>query len=125
MNLTRFYSLILSPVRFLVVAFACTLIFFSSALPAAAIVNSPSSPYKGEEHLNEIQKRTDQAVIDPPLSLKEIQKGQQAQKGGLNEVQGAADLNKMSTPENSGQATSVIDEVKEALRNFNNHDDDD
>ncbi len=124
MNFTRFNSIILHPVRFLIVAFAFTVLFFSSALPAAALGSSPSSPTDGEQHLNEIQRKTEQAVIDPPMNLKEIQKRSQARKGGINEIQGAADINKMSTPENSKQATSVIDEVKGALRNLKNGKDD-
>ena len=116
MNFTRFNSNIVArSLRLVVVAFACSMILFSSVLPAAAVGSFPSNPTKGEENLTEIQRKTDEAIINPPMGLKDIQKRTQAQKGGINEIQGAADVNKMSTPENAKQSTSILDEIKESL----------
>jgi hypothetical protein len=115
MNFIHFNSIFVHPLRFLLVAFVCTLLFFSSAFPVAAMGRSPSSPSKGEVNLNEIQRKTDETVSDPPITIEEIQKRSQ---GGINEVQGAADANKMNNPANSEQAPSVIDDVKEALTNL-------
>jgi hypothetical protein len=99
-------------IRFFVAAIACALILFSNAYPAAAIGSYKSRPSEGEAKLNKVQEMTDDSVNNPPMTLEEVQKRQQ---GGLNEVQGAADLEKMKNPENSKGATSFIDEVKGAL----------
>jgi hypothetical protein len=102
-------------VRIIVAAFTCALLFFSNVYPAAAIGAPKSDPTGGEANLNEIQRMTDTSVPNPPLTLKEVQERTQPEKGGLNEVQGAADLDKMKNPENS-QGKSFVEEVTEGLR---------
>ncbi len=123
MNFIRFNSIFVHPVRFLIVAFVCTLLFFSSAFPAAAMESSSSSssPKDGEVNLNEIQRKTDKTVYDPPMTLEKIQ---ERSEGGINEVQGAADVGKMEgsgdfqqTP-GSQQSRSVIDNVKGMVNNL-------
>lgn len=108
-------NFILHTIRFLVTAFACALLFFSSAYPAAAIGSTKSNPSEGEVNLNKIQQKTDETIQAPPTTLREVQERSQ---GGLNEVQGAADANKMKNPENSQKATSFIDEVKGTLKDI-------
>ena len=103
----------LRPVRFLVVAFTCALLFFSSAFPAAAISSPTSSPQDATTQLLGTQEETDKVSTEPPLGLKEVQK---KSNEGLNEVQGAADIEKQSTPENSQGASSVEDEVSKFLK---------
>ncbi|EKQ67090.1 hypothetical protein OsccyDRAFT_4912 [Leptolyngbyaceae cyanobacterium JSC-12] len=104
---------LLRPVRFLVIAFACALLFFSSAFPAtAANTTSPSKPSEGETQLKKIYDESEK-VLDSGLdSIEEISK--RAQRG-INEVQGSADMGKMSTPENSQDATTFKDQVKRVL----------
>ncbi|MDZ8027561.1 MAG: hypothetical protein RMY36_020985 [Nostoc sp. SerVER01] len=103
---------ILRPVRFLVVAFTCALLLLSSAFPAFAISGSPSSPTEGETQLLDIQRETDKAAKEPPIGLKETQEKTQ---GGLNEVQGTADIDKQKRPENSQNATTVEEKAKNLL----------
>ncbi|NJM72956.1 MAG: hypothetical protein HC862_23995 [Scytonema sp. RU_4_4] len=99
---------VLRPVRFIIVAFTCALLIFSHALPAAAIGTQKSNPEKATTQLLETQKETDKLTAEPPLGLKETIK---KSNKGINEVQGAADIDKMNRPENSQQATSVEDQV--------------
>ncbi|NJK49417.1 hypothetical protein HC931_15785 [Candidatus Gracilibacteria bacterium] len=115
MNNIRLNSISKNAVRIIVAAFTCALLFFSSAYPAAAIGSQKSDPTQGEANLNDIQRMTDTSVPNPPLTLKEVQERTQPEKGGLNEVQGAADLDKMKNPENA-KGTSFVEEVTEGLR---------
>ena len=104
---------ILRPVRFLIVAFTCALIFLSSNYPALAISSYQSDPTEGTTQLLETQRLTDEAAKSPPAKLKEVQ---EKSNQGLNEVQGDADIDKMKRPENSQSATSVENEVQNILK---------
>jgi hypothetical protein len=57
-----------------------------------------SDTTKGTIQLDKIEQNTEKALDDPATSLKTIE---ERSKGALNEVQGAADRNKMSNPSNS------------------------
>ncbi len=97
------------PVRFLIAAFTCALLFFSSTFPAAAISSPTSHPEEATTQLLETQRQTDNVSQEPPPGLKEVT---EKSNEGLNEVQGAADIDKQNRPENSQGATTVEDEVK-------------
>ncbi len=116
MNVICIKSFFGQSMRLLIAAFACTLVLFSNTFPTFAATNSPSSLTKGETHLNEIQRRTDKSTYDPAMSMGEIQKRSDPKRGGINEVQGAADANKMKTPENSQQEVTILDNVKDMLK---------
>ncbi|MEH2210581.1 hypothetical protein [Nostoc sp.] len=103
---------IFRPVRFLVVAFTCALVLFSNAFPAFAIDSYQSDSTEGTTQLLDIQRKTDEAAKEPPQGLKEVQK---ESNKGLNEVQGAADIDKQKSPENSQGATSVEEKAKNLL----------
>ncbi|MBD2559923.1 MULTISPECIES: hypothetical protein [Nostoc] len=103
---------ILSPVRFLVVAFTCAILLLSSAFPAFAIDSYQSDPTEATTQLLDIQRKTDEAAKEPPIGLRKTQKETNA---GLNEVQGAADIDKQKRPENSQSATSVEENIKNVL----------
>ncbi|MEH2233077.1 MAG: hypothetical protein V7K71_26170 [Nostoc sp.] len=103
---------IFRPVRFLVVAFTCALVLFSNAFPAFAIDSYQSNSTEGTTQLLDIQRKTDEAAKEPPQGLKEVQK---ESNKGLNEVQGAADIDKQKSPENSQGATSVEEKAKNLL----------
>lgn len=112
----RFNRLALRPVRFLVAICVSALLLFSNAFPAFADpvnpTSSKSSPQQGEANLQSIEKEAQKAVLKDPYSQKETQnKANQ----GLNEIQGAADLDQMSSPENSQDAISVEDKSKNFL----------
>jgi hypothetical protein len=103
---------ILRPVRFLVVAFTCALLLLSSAFPAFAIDSYQSKSTEGESQLLDIQRETDEAAKKPPAGLKEVQK---KSNEGLNEVQGAADIDKQKNPGNSQSSTTVEENAKKFL----------
>lgn len=105
---------ILRPVHFLFVAFTCALLLFSNAFPAAAIQSYQSNPTEGTDQLLQTQRETDEVAKSAPLGLKETQ--QRTSGGGLNEVQGTADAEKMNRPENSQEAVSVEEEVSNFLK---------
>ncbi|OKH14143.1 hypothetical protein NIES592_12495 [Fischerella major NIES-592] len=105
---------IFRPVRFLFVAFTCALLLFSNAFPAAAIQSYQSNPTEATDQLLETQRQTDEVAKSAPLGLKETQ--QRTSGGGLNEVQGTADAEKMNRPENSQEAVSVEEEVSNFLK---------
>lgn len=96
-------------VRFLTVIFACTFVFLSSAFP---VVAATSSLTQGEDALKEVQKESEQVLKSNPRSMEEVQS---KAKNGLNGVQGGANMNQMSTPENSQDATSVEERVQDFL----------
>jgi hypothetical protein len=100
------------PFQFLVVFFACSLIFLSNALPAFAMGGSKSKPSDGTVQLNTIEKRAQDVAKSDPLTLEETEARTQ---GGLNEVQGAADKNKMSRPSNAKGASTIHDQLEGAL----------
>lgn len=105
------------PIRFLIAVCACVFLAFSAAVPAySATVNptasQPAAPQEGETNLLSIEKEAQKAVLKDPYSREETQyKANQ----GLNEIQGAADADKMNHPENSQEATSVEQKSKNFL----------
>lgn len=103
-------------VRFLMATFVCTFLFLSSAFP---VVAATSSATKGEDALKGIQKESEEVLKSDPRSMEEVQS---KAKGGLNAVQGGADVNKMYRPENSQDATSVEERVKGFLNDFTGSD---
>lgn len=111
------FSTLLRPIRLFVAVFACVFLVFSSAAPALSGTETPqpnaapSAPQQGEANLTAIEKEAQKAVLDDPYSRKETQV---KANEGLNEIQGTADAEKMSRPENA-QATSVEDNSKSFL----------
>ena len=88
------------PVRFLVAALVCTTLFLSSVAPAQANMfdKSKSKLTEGTEQLKKIDDKAQQEIDNPAMNSKEIEKRAQ---GGLNEVQGSADKDKMHTSNSS------------------------
>lgn len=113
MNFVRFIQPIIRPFRFVIATALCLTLLFSNAFPAAAIGSSTSDLSEGTTQLHDIQNQTDKVARSAPPSLEEVQSKSQK---GLNEVQGDADKNKMKRPENSQNATSVIDKVEDYLQ---------
>ncbi|BAU63155.1 unknown protein [Stanieria sp. NIES-3757] len=97
-------------VRFLLTAMICCLLFVANAFPAQAVTSSPT---EGEANLTKIQNKTDEIARSKPLNLEETI---EANQGGLNEVQGSADEQKMVEPGKTN-ATSVIEQAKDFFTN--------
>ncbi|MBV9388717.1 MAG: low temperature-induced protein [Chroococcidiopsidaceae cyanobacterium CP_BM_ER_R8_30] len=116
MRSIRSYLSSLHLVRLLVAVCACALLAFSYASPAYSdpvnITGKQSAPEQGEAQLRSIEKGAQDAALDKPYSRKQTQ---DKAVPGLNEIQGTADAEKMSRPENSEDAISVEDKSKNFL----------
>lgn len=94
------------------IAFSLVLLFFVSAAPALAIGSSPSHPASGEEPLDEILKESQESVKGGPRKMNELQ--DKSNRGGLNAVQGSANVENMKRPDNTS-AEAVSEQVEEVL----------
>lgn len=95
--------------RLFVAGCICALMLFSNATPAYSLPNpfaksdktvAPSKPTEGEAQLKSIEKEAQKTVNGSQdlLSAEEVIKNSNE---GLNEVQGAADIDQMKRPSNS------------------------
>ncbi len=103
-----------SSLRLILTAFICSLLFIASAYPVQAAINS--KPTDGEANLNSIQNETDK-VGNPSAYPKGLEETTKKAQGGLNEVQGDADKDKMISPEDTN-ATTVKDKAANFLENL-------
>ncbi|MEX0271153.1 hypothetical protein AB3R30_18610 [Leptolyngbyaceae cyanobacterium UHCC 1019] len=100
-------------IRTILIAFTCAILIFSTAFPAlAGGKTAPTSPTKGEAPLNDIIDKSEDVLQNGVPSLEQVQK--EANKG-INEVQGSADMDKMSRPDNSRKAVSIEERIKTGL----------
>lgn len=100
-------------IRTVLVAFTCAILILSTALPALAGGQAvPSKITKGETPLNNIIDKSEEILQNGIPSMKQVEK---RSNEGLNEVQGSADMNKMSRPDNSRQAVSIEERIKTGL----------
>jgi hypothetical protein len=116
LDLQSFFT---TSIRILLSICFCMMIFLSNALPASAATNHQD---EGVAKLNDIQKRTDNLSkraddIDKGdesvfPSLNEVQS---ASEEGLNEIQGAANKDKMIGPEDAKNTTTIQDKINESL----------
>lgn len=121
MNSNRFHSVLSRSIRFVVILFACTVLFISNALPVSAgnAFNAPrTSTDKGSVQLDDIQAKSEEVTKAPPLSGEETQR---EANQGLNEIQGDANKDQMFRPENS-RGTTVTDRIEDALENITGRD---
>jgi hypothetical protein len=123
MNYNRFAKVILRLTQTLAIMFTCTLLIFGNAIPAnAAPANTTqtrSDLTKGSERLDDVQKKSEEILRNPPLSMDRVQK---ESNEGLNEVQGAADIQEMSRPGNSQKATSIQEKAEQILEKVKGED---
>lgn len=119
MLVSKINTILKNSVYFILSAVLCFSLITSFALPAAAGLanNSSSSVNKGEANLNKIQAKTDELAQQEPPSLEEVE---QRNKGGLNEVQGKADIGKMVSPEDAQGTVSPKDQIQKALDKLTN-----
>lgn len=94
---------------------ASVFLFLGVTNPALAMGSSSSHPSKGTAQMNALQETSRQAVKGEPRSQSQVQR--QAQQGP-NEVQGSADLDKMNTPNNSRESTTVRKQVENVLEDI-------
>ncbi|MBW4515776.1 MAG: hypothetical protein KME11_11170 [Timaviella obliquedivisa GSE-PSE-MK23-08B] len=116
MNDSRFGKMVLRLTQVLAIIFTCTLLVFSNGLPVSAAPGNStqmkSNPTKGSERLDDVQKKSEEALRNPPLDMESVQ---DESNKGLNEVQGSADIQDMSRPSNSQNATSIEEKAEQIL----------
>ena len=100
-------------IKGIAIALVCAVILFSQSYPALAIGSTASRPSEGEPRLNKILDESEDAIR--PENALDSEKIIDRANRGLNEVQGTADIQQMNRPDNSRQAKSAAEEVKEAL----------
>jgi hypothetical protein len=101
----------LRPVRVLLSIFFSIILIFSNSVPALAAKTAPLT--KGTVQLDKIEQKTQDSLGSSPTSLEEIQKNSE---GGLNEIQGSADREKMIRSKDTElpivkQAEKVLDKM--------------
>jgi cytoskeletal protein RodZ len=99
-------------VRISMVMFASLFLLLGVANPAMAFGNASSSPSEGTTQMNNLQETSERALQAEPRSQREVQN---KAKRGPNEVQGDADLHTMNSPADSQSATTVQDQIENAL----------
>ena len=107
----KYFSIVFShlrPVRVLLSIVFSILLIFSSSFPALAAKSSPLT--KGTVQLDKIEQKTQEAIDSPTTSLKEIEK---KGEGGINEIQGSADRDKMIR--SKGTELPIVKQTEKAL----------
>lgn len=106
------------PVRALMIAFVSAFLFLTTTIPAFAAVGfgtSSSKPSDGTAQLGKIEALS-QDIAESKVAPGSMKEAQARAQGGINEVQGDADKDKMSRPSNSQDATTVTDQIGKALK---------
>jgi hypothetical protein len=115
MNFENLKTAVVRSLRAVVIVFFCTLMVFSNAHPAVAFGTPGSDLTEGSAHLDKIQKNSERALkTEQDRSMKDYA---DTAEEGANEVQGGADINQMSRPDNSAGATTIQERVEEVLEN--------
>lgn len=99
---------IIRPIRLLFNALVCAMLLFSNVNFAQANDIPGSKLTDGTAQLKKIEKKAQQTIDNPATDLDEVVKRSQ---NGLNEVQGAADKNKMYTKETKPTVGKRLDKV--------------
>lgn len=123
MTYNRFAKMILRLTQTLAIVFTCTLLVFGNAVPANATpantTQTKTDPTQGSVRLDNVQKKSEEILRNPPLSMDRVQ---DESNEGLNEVQGAADVQDMSRPSNSQKATSIQEKAEQILEKVKGED---
>lgn len=95
------------------VAFLCATTLFVNSAPAVAFgMKTSAEPTDGTTQLDRIYEESEQAIKGQPRGMEAVQK---KASEGLNGVQGSANAGKMKSPGDSTGASTVKDDVKDAL----------
>ncbi|WP_404789490.1 hypothetical protein [Altericista sp. CCNU0014] len=117
-NMGRF---VFRPVRLVATILVSAFVFLTAAVPAFAFGTTPSSPTDATAQLGNIEREA-QKVAESKVAPGSMQESEARAQGGINEVQGDADKDKMSRPSNSKDATTIRDEIGQALKKATNQD---
>lgn len=115
MKLFNLKRLSFRPVRLIVTVLTTAFMLLTTTVPAFAFGASSSKPTDGTAQLSNIERES-QDVAESKVAPGSMKEAQARSQGGINEVQGDADKDKMSRPSNSQNATTVKDEIGQALK---------
>lgn len=108
-------SAFLAGLRPVAIALACALLVFSSAAPALAFGGSNSRAEKGLEQLDTVQNKSEEAISGAKSQVDETGKVMKNSAEGLNGVQGQANRKDMVSPNDTNGATTIEENIKNAL----------
>lgn len=111
--MSRYVASTLSLLRGLVITVVCAAVFLVYMPGALAFGSTPSSTDQGTTRMDRVYEEAEKSV-QPENALDGDKMIDRANRG-LNEVQKDADINQMNRPENSEQATSVMDQIKQTF----------
>lgn len=93
----------------------CSALLFLGLTMAPSLALQGSDPTKGTTQMPEtMQAAEDVAAKSNPMSIEEIE---ERNKGGLNEVQGSADKDKMYKSNTNKPGPAIVQDVKKAIDN--------
>ncbi|MEL6814419.1 MAG: hypothetical protein AAFP03_06345 [Cyanobacteria bacterium J06598_3] len=113
-NLFNYLSTAFAWLKPALVAASCALVIFTNATPALAFGNSSSKPTEGLEQLDKVQQKSENAVSTTTGEAKRVMNNAQE---GLNGVQGKADKDKMTSPQDAN-GTSIKEKIEDALEDI-------
>jgi hypothetical protein len=111
-NIERFS---IRPIRLVVTVLITAFMLLTTTVPAFAFGTSRSKPTDGTAQLGNIERES-QKVAESKVAPGSMEESEARAQGGINEVQGDADKDKMSRPSNSQDATTIRDEIGKALK---------
>jgi hypothetical protein len=114
-NFRNSVSNLIVRLRPLAIALVCALVVFSSATPALAFgAKGTSSPTKGLEQLDTVQKKSEEAISGPIGHKNDGPNVMKNSERGLNGVQGDANKENMISRENA-KGNTIEKDIKQAL----------
>ncbi len=119
-NFCNSVSALISNLRPWAIALALVLVIFSNASPAMAAFgmkgnsSAPSSPTKGLEQLDTVQKKSEEAISGPISHENDGRSVMENSEKGLNGVQGDANKENMISREDA-KGNTIEGNIKNAL----------
>lgn len=116
-HVRSYFSALLADLRPLVAVAACALMIFASAAPALAIGGfggGSSSPSKGLEQLDTVQKKSERAIAGPNNAESGAKSVMEDAEKGINGIQGDANKENMYSNQNS-EGKTIEGNIKNAL----------
>jgi hypothetical protein len=109
------------PVRLIVTVLTTAFMLLTTTVPAFALGAPSSKLTDGTAQLSNIERES-QKIAESKAAPGSMEESEKRAQGGINEIQGDADKDKMSRPSNSQNATTIRDEIGQALKKVKNRD---
>ena len=113
-----YISTLFASLKPLAVVAVCILVIGANAAPALAFGGSNSKPSKGLEQMSEVQKRSEQMISKPGSPADSAKSTIEKASNGLNGVQGRASKDKMISPRDVSEPSTIEENIEEALEDI-------